>query len=317
MLRRKTHADLDQLLVQIGPRIQVFGLVISGQRGQHARPGVDLGIQPCDLVPGVHDHRLVGIGQVFRHGTVGLRSSQAVGPFHLHRQGLSHENLADGSVLPGQKVLMQRPLRLSGALQLHIGPVRDDGHGVLHHAGKVPRHVLLFQSFGLGRGLSDHPRQTVPLHKLGIKTQSAALEGHGPEATGQQAQTVGIVVGGMVLDKDELPRWQRHRLCGDTTVDPHEGRAVFVIKAEPAGRPGHNVHKVPPVVTGPPDQFQRDETEEGRIQDAGNDGAQVGPLQVPYKTAVQLLGFRGGRAAVRRSRPKREVRAVEHAVFSG
>ena len=85
MLRRKTHADLDQLLVQIGPRIQVFGLVISGQRGQHARPGVDLGIQPCDLVPGVHDHRLVGIGQVFRHGTVGLRSSQAVGPFHLYR----------------------------------------------------------------------------------------------------------------------------------------------------------------------------------------------------------------------------------------
>lgn len=153
-----------------------------------------------------------------------------------------------------------------------------------HHAGKVPRHVLLFQSFGLGRGLSDHPRQTVPLHKLGIKTQSAALEGHGPEATGQQAQTVGIVVGGMVLDKDELPRWQRHRLCGDTTVDPHEGRAVFVIKAEPAGRPGHNVHKVPPVVTGPPDQFQRDETEEGSVQDAGNDGAQVGPLQVLYKT---------------------------------
>ena len=76
---------------------------------------------------------------------------------------------------------MQRSLRLSGALQLHIGPVRDNSHGVLHHAGKVPRHVLLFQSFGLGRGLSDHPRQTVPLHKLGIKTQSAALEGHGIE----------------------------------------------------------------------------------------------------------------------------------------
>ena len=212
---------------------------------------------------------------------------------------------------------MQRPLRLPGALQLHIGPVRDDGHGVLHHAGKVPRHVLLFQSFGLGRGLSDHPRQTVPLHKLGIKTQSAALEGHGPEATGQQAQTVGIVVGGMVLDKDELPRRQRHRLCGDTTVDPHEGRAVFVIKAEPAGRPGHNVHKVPPVVTGTPDQFQRGKAEEGCIQDAGNDGAQVGPLQILRKAAVQFLGLRGGRAPVRRSRPKRKVRAVEHAVFSG
>lgn len=121
-------------LAKVSLHVQIFGFVILCQWRKNARPCVDLSIQPGDLVPGVRDHGLVRVRQVIGHTLVRFRGRQTVLAVGFNGQRLPHENLADSPVLPGQKVLMNRTLRLPGTLQFDIRPVRDDGHGILHHA---------------------------------------------------------------------------------------------------------------------------------------------------------------------------------------
>ena len=212
---------------------------------------------------------------------------------------------------------MQRPLRLPGAFQLHARPVRHHGHGVLHHAREPPRHIPFFQRRGLGRGLAHHPGHPVPLHEAGVKRQPPAFERNGPQAAAQKPQTVGIIIGGVMLYKNKLAGRQGARVRAEHPVFPHKHRIVPAVEAEPVVGPGHDVHQMPPVVPTPPDKLQRREAVKRRVQHPGNDGSQVGPFQIPHETSMQFFRFRHGRFPLRRSGPERKMRTVQHAVLAG
>ena len=166
---RELRAHFPDFLSQIRLYVQVLRFIVFRQRSEHARPGVDLGIQPGNFVPGIRDHRLVGIGQIVGHVRVCLCGRLRVLAFHFHGQRLPHENLTDSPVLAGKERLVQGPLRLPGPFQLDVCAIRNHGHGILHHARKPPRHVLFFQRRGLGRSFPDDPGHTVTLHETRIK----------------------------------------------------------------------------------------------------------------------------------------------------
>ena len=166
---RELRAHFPDFLSQVRLYVQILRLVVFRQRSEHARPGVDLRIQPGNFIPGIRDHGLVGIGQIVGYILMGFRGRQGVVPTCFNGQRLPHENLADGPVLAGKKRFVQGPLRLPGTFQLDVSAIRNHGHGILHHARKPPRHVPLFQRRGFGRSFPDYPGHTVTLHETRIK----------------------------------------------------------------------------------------------------------------------------------------------------
>ena len=80
--------------------------------------------------------------------------------------------------------------------------------------------------------------------------------------------------------------------CDHRRRPVHRSMRARPFKVEPAEGPRHDVHKVPNCHR-PPNQFQRDKTKKESVQDAENDGVQIGPFQILYQTAGQILGLRG------------------------
>ena len=118
-------------------------------------------------------------------------------------------------------------------------------------------------------------------------------------------------------DENELAGRQEARVRAKQAVFAHKHRSVPAVEAEPVVGAGHDVHQMPPVVPAPPDEFQGRKAVKRRVQHPGNDGPQVGPLQVPHEAPMQFLRFRRGRLALWSSGTERKMRAVQHPVLAG
>ncbi len=163
---------------------------------------------------------------------------------------------------------MELALRRPGAEELDVRSGGNDGNAVLYHPGEPRRHVTFVARFGLGRGTTHDPRQPVPLDELCVELQSAALEGHGPEAAGKQAQAVGVVIGRLVDGDDDFPRLQQLRIGAGPAVGPPEEGVVLLVKSEPMVGAGLDVLQMPPARREVPDEFQRRHAEKGRVENA-------------------------------------------------
>ena len=116
--------------------------------------------------------------------------------------------------------------------------------------------------------------------------------------------------------KDKLAGGQRPGLGGKAAVHALKHGVIAVVKGKPAAGAGHHVHNVPPVRPAAPEDLQRHKTIKRRVQNAADNAAQVAALQILRKAAVEVLGLRGCRFAVRRPGPEGKVWAVEHPVFA-
>ena len=170
-------------------------------------------------------------------------------------------------ILPGKKVLMQLRLRGPCGKELHVGPGGHHGHTVLHHARQIGYYLALFHVLGLRRRIADDPRHPVPFDKFRVKLEPAALEGDRPEAAGQQAQAVGVIIGRLVDGDDELRLGQRHGIGAGLAIRATEQRAVPLVEGEPVVRAGHDVPQVPPAAVKLPEQLQRRHAVKRRIKD--------------------------------------------------